>query len=338
MMTEGREHTFDIMKGVGIILMIIGHCAIPWLLGNFIFSFHMPLFFIISGFFFKPKPVVQQLKIDFKRLVIPYLFICLLLIIYGFIKDLVKNTEFINTQYFAIASLWGSGTRASNALWADIPNIWVVWFLLALLWCRVLFSYFYNKNSIYIVLSSIMATLICQFVFLPFSLLPGLSALLFYYLGHLANKWRIFEKKIPIFIQYIMGIIWIYCILYSRLDVACCHYDCYPIDILGALSGCYFIYVICKYINDKDLIIKNILLLFGKLSLIVLCFHNIDLFVIPWKTMISELFNLLNIASNRYIIAILIIICRLIWALAIVFFVPKIAVCRRIFSISISSK
>jgi fucose 4-O-acetylase-like acetyltransferase len=30
-MIEGRENTFDIMKGVGIILMIIGHCTIPHL-------------------------------------------------------------------------------------------------------------------------------------------------------------------------------------------------------------------------------------------------------------------------------------------------------------------
>jgi fucose 4-O-acetylase-like acetyltransferase len=59
-MIEKREDVFDIMKGVGIILMIIGHCAIPRLLWHFIFSFHMPLFFIISGFFFKPKPVIQR--------------------------------------------------------------------------------------------------------------------------------------------------------------------------------------------------------------------------------------------------------------------------------------
>ena len=333
-MIEGRENTFDIMKGVGIVLMVIGHCAIPHLFRNVIFSFHMPLFFMISGFFFKPKPVVRQLKIDFKRLVIPYLFICLLLIMCGFIKDVVKNSGFNNTQYYAIASLWGNGvSMTSNVLWADLPRIGAIWFLLALLWCRTLFSCIYNKNIIYIILIAFIATSICQFVFLPFSLLPGLSALLFYYLGYLANKWRIFERKKPVFIQCIMGAIWVYCILYSHLEISFCRYDCYPIDILGAISGCYFIYVICKYVNDKNLIIKNILLLFGKLSLVILCFHNIDFLIIPWKKMISELFNFIDIASNRYIIAVLIIICRLIWALAVVLFVPKIAFCRRIFSI-----
>jgi fucose 4-O-acetylase-like acetyltransferase len=199
-MGEGRETTFDIMKGMGIILMIIGHCSIPRFCWHFIFSFHMPLFFMISGFFFKPKPVLQRLKIDFRRLIIPYLFICGVLIVCGFIKDMIKNLGFDNTQYYVIASLWGSGTsKISNVLWADLPRIGAIWFLLALFWSRVFFSYIGNGtryiHTIIIIFIAVISTLICQYVFLPFSLLPGLSALLFYYLGYLANKWRIFEKK-----------------------------------------------------------------------------------------------------------------------------------------------
>ncbi len=39
----------DIAKGITIILMVIGHTSIPMTLSNFIYSFHMPLFFIASG-------------------------------------------------------------------------------------------------------------------------------------------------------------------------------------------------------------------------------------------------------------------------------------------------
>ena len=46
----GREVLYDVIKGIGIILMVIGHtCGQP--LYNWIYSFHMPLFFIISGLF-----------------------------------------------------------------------------------------------------------------------------------------------------------------------------------------------------------------------------------------------------------------------------------------------
>jgi hypothetical protein len=134
--------------------------------------------------------------------------------------------------------------------------------------------------------------------------------------------------------QCIMGIIWIYCILYSHLEISLCRYDCYPIDILGAISGCYVIYMICKYINDKNLIFKSILLLLGRLSLVILCFHNIELLIIPWKTIINEIFHFMDISLNRYASAILIIVCRLIWMFAVVFFVPRIIWFRMIFSIN----
>ena len=45
-----RINYFDIAKGLGILLMIIGHMPIKnEYLKNFIFCFHMPLFFAISG-------------------------------------------------------------------------------------------------------------------------------------------------------------------------------------------------------------------------------------------------------------------------------------------------
>lgn len=45
-----RNITLDIMKGIGIILMVIGHSGCPPFLKNFIYTFHMPLFFMISGY------------------------------------------------------------------------------------------------------------------------------------------------------------------------------------------------------------------------------------------------------------------------------------------------
>ena len=52
-----RNEIIDIMKGIGIIAVIIGHMwnvpEVPY--RNFIFSFHMPLFFLIAGYFYKPN-------------------------------------------------------------------------------------------------------------------------------------------------------------------------------------------------------------------------------------------------------------------------------------------
>ncbi|MBQ7276495.1 MAG: hypothetical protein IJS58_04510 [Bacilli bacterium] len=49
-----RNIGMDIAEGIGILLMILGHVHISELVINhLIYAFHMPLFFIISGFFIK---------------------------------------------------------------------------------------------------------------------------------------------------------------------------------------------------------------------------------------------------------------------------------------------
>ena len=50
-----RDATFDIMKGIGILLVMTCHFYgwnHPWL-AQVILSFHMPLFFFVAGYFSK---------------------------------------------------------------------------------------------------------------------------------------------------------------------------------------------------------------------------------------------------------------------------------------------
>lgn len=55
-MTNTRNVTFDIMKGIGIMLMVTCH-FFGWnhpVMDKVINSFHMPMFFIIAGYFSQP--------------------------------------------------------------------------------------------------------------------------------------------------------------------------------------------------------------------------------------------------------------------------------------------
>ena len=73
-----REKFIDIAKGIATILVIIGHCKysnskiIAW-----IYSFHMPLFFMINGYFIKNS--IEHLSLEeftkrkSKQIVVPYL-------------------------------------------------------------------------------------------------------------------------------------------------------------------------------------------------------------------------------------------------------------------------
>ncbi len=78
----GRQDIADWIKGIAIVLMVYGHLTHvgtqDYLQNDFvsvIYTFHMPLFLIISGFFldFKSDVSAASHKI-FRRIVVPYLF------------------------------------------------------------------------------------------------------------------------------------------------------------------------------------------------------------------------------------------------------------------------
>lgn len=47
-----RENWIDYCRGLGIILMIVGHSAAPEYLDTWIYGFHMPMFYILSGYLY----------------------------------------------------------------------------------------------------------------------------------------------------------------------------------------------------------------------------------------------------------------------------------------------
>lgn len=52
-----RNSQIDVARGIGILLVVFGHCfyslSVP--LNKFVLSFHMPLFFFLSGLTVRPE-------------------------------------------------------------------------------------------------------------------------------------------------------------------------------------------------------------------------------------------------------------------------------------------
>lgn len=73
---QKRIEFIDIAKGIGIILMVIGHTNPPQYVFNYIYIFHMPLFFILSGYFFNQETLRKPATFIYKKikgLYIPYI-------------------------------------------------------------------------------------------------------------------------------------------------------------------------------------------------------------------------------------------------------------------------
>lgn len=63
-----RDRTFSICKGIGIILVVLGHAGLTGYATRFIYLFHMPLFFICAGYFFKLRHVDDEMPFVVRRL------------------------------------------------------------------------------------------------------------------------------------------------------------------------------------------------------------------------------------------------------------------------------
>ena len=89
-----KDNYISVAKALGIILVVMGHSGCPVMLSKFLGFFHMPLFFILSGFFYREENTrhpVQYLnkKIiglywPYQKWVLPFLWLYNLLFLLGF--------------------------------------------------------------------------------------------------------------------------------------------------------------------------------------------------------------------------------------------------------------
>lgn len=57
---EDRNVDIDAMKGIGIILVVVGHMVWPFPINKLIYSFHMPLFVCLSGIVFNAEKIKKN--------------------------------------------------------------------------------------------------------------------------------------------------------------------------------------------------------------------------------------------------------------------------------------
>lgn len=171
-----RNYHFDNLKALLIFLVVFGHLIEPIRdidvfksIYFIIYSFHMPLFIFLTGYFSKPntKGLAKTLRT---------------FIIYDIIFALSYVILFGNTAG------GGGGSFLSTILFALQP-VWILWYLLSIIWWRFLLI-FYEK---YPRLEFLIIAVIIIFNFIPFNLRilsigRTLSFFPFYILGYIAKE------------------------------------------------------------------------------------------------------------------------------------------------------
>lgn len=145
----------DVVKGIGILLVVIGHVyafnrqIVDRFFVIWLYSFHMPLFFIISGMLIAykdEKDIWKFVKKRIKGILIPYVFFSIFsIIVFAIVNDFSREVFVQNVK----ATICGVG-------------IDTLWFLPALFFGEVIFFVLRNllKNKYVIcIISAIIYTL-----------------------------------------------------------------------------------------------------------------------------------------------------------------------------------
>ena len=283
-----RNQAIDITKGIGILLVIVGHTGgKPEFIGHWIYSFHMPLFFLLGGYLSKPTTTAYRIKKDFSRLISPYLFsVCLL--VGWFILLGIKYDNYDMVWRTIQAGAFGSGQYHSSPIWGNFPTIGMIWFLLAMFWCRVAYNMIARLSILYKYLVAatvaMLATMADNFIInLPCGILTGLSAVLFYTLGNmLHDNIELIQAKKPYLIMF--GVCcWVLALWQSGLSMAACHYEYYLLDIAGACGATWLVYWISGILDKQTKYTATVLTWFGANSLTILCAHFLEESSFLWE-------------------------------------------------------
>lgn len=92
-----RNNSVTIAKGIAILLMVMGHARCPEIVNNYLGMMRMPLFFIMSGFCFKEKSLLDAkgyMHKRFKGIYLPYVkWAIVFLMLHNFFMDINLYSE-----------------------------------------------------------------------------------------------------------------------------------------------------------------------------------------------------------------------------------------------------
>lgn len=293
--THTRNNVLDIMKGITILLMIYAHVSNIEFVNRVIFSFHMPLFFIIGGHLSKDnceaKEILPFMAKSGKRLLIPYVVTMLLICLWIWRFEIIK-LRFNLTFLPVLDLLWGSGDMYIS----EYGRLYVgpLWFLFAIFVTRILFYIIHivvdkwgTKNirkDLYVVLLSVTFSMVAIVLYphiepLPWNILPGIAALIFYAIG-----WGIKRWNVPIWVKVMLVVCWIVIVVLNmRIDMRTCEYGFIPLNVFGACGGTLLMYYVSRgiesFANKYRTInwVRDFLIWCSVGSLAILCMHSLDL-------------------------------------------------------------
>lgn len=253
----GRLRFVDIAKGISIICIILGHLGIHNIT-RVVFTFHVPIFFLITGYFVSRKEGVRDFAMKKARtLLVPYFVTSLVMIAVAAGLGLRDGGVLHNVKEWTYAALYASGGRYDKPFY--IKEIGAIWFLWASFWgCLFL------RAALELEARQRIAMIAALFAFgyysralcwFPLSVQAGACAAAFMYLGHLfrveegvlrglSTETRVFGTLAALgtWVMFIKD--------FQAFWLVNCDFGRGIVDIFGCICACYIV-LLGAYFLDR---------------------------------------------------------------------------------------
>lgn len=316
-MENTRVSVIDIAKGVGIVLVIVGHLLpLDSTIRYLVYTFHMPLFFILAGMVMKTPERNRSLREDFleeRKLFSAY---CFYSIVYVLFDIIVRKKDFDGlfwdiyqtASFFGISVLWFLPTMA-------LAKILVKWI------CRISNKrlYWLIAGIVLLAASSALSAHIIvgwldadeyRCIYYPLvALLRAASMVVYILLGYLVRG-KVYEyicqKNISIIICGMAFATLLLRVLFRRagyIDIRVVWLGNWPFVFTCAIFGTIVVLGISILI-DKIGIIRRLFLYMGDNSLFIMATHE----YLNVKLIVNWVLQKVNLMDRHYTVLLRIIL------------------------------
>lgn len=289
---ENRNIAADVYKGIGVVLMLMGHIGFGEVFSHMIHAFHMPMFFWVSGFLYKETENLtfgNRIRKKAVSLLVPYF-------MFGLVNYIIWAMMIVWKGYqWGLKDFLNPLVHLLTINTTKLPIAGALWFLTALFWTNLFFMVLHcfikEKRIAFFVVSAItVAGCVCAEylpVRLPWALDAGMTGLGLFYAGFLYRKYSVgkFVGRSPAFRLGILGLGTVLCMvaicINDEVNLRLGEYGNMGLFFVGAVGSSVLIYRLSRWIANnfanKRVISKTVdmLQMIGRHSLVYIGFSQV---------------------------------------------------------------
>lgn len=303
---EQRLEWPDVAKGICMICIVLGHMTVDWI-NRFVYMFHLPVFFLISGYFLKHKDDEMHFaRGKAKRLLVPYAITCAVACVVGVVRAACEGTDIQATVLkWLNAAVYGAGNH-----WKEpyvIRGIGAIWYLWALFFALIIVNHCVERKHYQAVIAAVALVGWTSYnatkVWAPLSIQAGMLACGYLLIGYECRKYRFDLMKPGLAVVSGMFLLTVFDIQHFRgLYLVHNYLGNGWLDFFASISASFIVIRVAIHICERNEWLKRTLSFFGRHSLLMLCVHHVELEAWPFKTLLAPMFASLNLNANHELV------------------------------------